>query len=303
MSLRTDTGVGYLSGIFETTCRYRRFANEQSAYFRYLGQNLQNAHFIYFHIGVQRQYTLTSPPQIDVEAGVGCNAYIPRIAEAFDVSLDPSFVAFVPIGGRHAQHLWRLVNGLGIPCLTLLDFDLGRHNAGMGRVKNAVTWLSEVGYTFDPTVVLPTNDQLLPNTVSDWTKWLRNIGVYYSTYLDLDMMMIQAFPNAYLAKRALDPAKDNPAKIAEAVFGDKGPGNTDLGRINATFTDQDLFTYKNLFKSSSKPASHYKGLAALDNEEIKTNCPEPLKALIVAAKTILAPPPPPPPPAKEEVEE
>lgn len=218
---------------------------------------------------------------------------IPRVAEAFDVSLDPSFVAFVPIGGRHAQHLWKLVRGLDIPCLTMLDFDLGRHNGGMGRIRNAVSWLTEVGCTFDPAVVLPTNDQLEKDTADSWTKWLRSLGVYYSTYLDLDMMMIQAFPGAYVPSKTLDVTKDDPAKIAKVVFGDSGPGNIEVARTGAAFTDQELFTYKNLFKSRSKPASHYKGLAALDDAAIQANCPEPLRTLIEAARAILTPPPPP----------
>jgi putative ATP-dependent endonuclease of OLD family len=215
---------------------------------------------------------------------------IPRIAEAFGVSLDPSFVAFVPIGGRHAQHLWRLVRGLEIPCLTLLDFDLGRHNAGMGRIKNAVSWLKDAGQNVDPTKVAG-NDTLDATMLKKWMDWMRSLQVYYSSPLDLDMMMIQAFPNAYLPNRVLDVAKDDPAKISKTVFGDSGPGNADVARIGAVFSNQELFTYKNLFKSSSKPASHYKGLAALDNATIVANCPEPLKALIEAAKTSLTPTP------------
>jgi len=214
---------------------------------------------------------------------------IPRIAEAFDISLDPSFVAFVPIGGRHAQHLWRLVVGLNIPCITLLDFDLGRHNAGMGRVKNAATWLTDAGHPPDPSVVIPTNDVLTPEIADGWTKWLRSHWVFYSTYLDLDMMMIQAFPEAYVPNRAFDATKDDPVQIAKMVFGDSGPGNEDLNRIGAPFTNEELFIYKNLFKTRSKPASHYKALAALDNETIRTRCPEPLRAVIETATTILKP--------------
>ena len=214
---------------------------------------------------------------------------IPRVAEALGVSLDPSFIAFVPIGGRHAQHLWRLVKGLEIPCLTLLDFDLGRHNAGMGRIKNAVSWLTDAACIFPPDLVIPTNDDLTPETLEGWTKYLRNLGVFYSTYLDLDMMMIRAFPEAYKPNRALNPIKDLPDKIAKSVFGDSGPGNVEVGRLGAAFTSQELFTYKNLFKSRSKPASHYKALAALDDDAIKAKCPEPLKSLIEAAKTSLTP--------------
>jgi len=218
---------------------------------------------------------------------------IPRIAKAFGITLDPSFIAFVPIGGRHAQHLWKLVNGLDIPCLTLLDFDLGRHNAGMGRVKNAVEWLKESGRTFEPETIIPTNEQLYSGIVDGWVKWLRGHGVFYSSYLDLDMMMIQSFPNAYVPSRAFDITKDDPVKIATTVFGDSGQGNVDLNRIGAPFTNEELFTYKNLFKSRSKPASHYKAIAALDNATIKTNCPEPLRALIEAAQSILTPLSPP----------
>ncbi|AMO67331.1 MULTISPECIES: ATP-dependent nuclease [Spongiibacteraceae] len=214
---------------------------------------------------------------------------IPRIAEALGISLDPSFVAFVPIGGRHAQHLWKLVVGLNIPCLTLLDFDLGRHNAGMGRIKNAATWLNDAGYDLDPSAVI-SNEALTPENVVPWTQWLRAQWVFYSTWLDLDMMMVQAFPEAYKPSRAFDPTKDDPSKIAEAVFGSSGLGNAELNRIGAQFSTEELFAYKNLFKSRSKPASHFKALAALDDEAIRTNCPEPLKALIAMAKIILAPP-------------
>ncbi|NCQ24427.1 MAG: hypothetical protein COW54_09985 [Rhodobacteraceae bacterium CG17_big_fil_post_rev_8_21_14_2_50_63_15] len=216
---------------------------------------------------------------------------IPRVAEAFDVSLDPSFVAFVPVGGRHAQHLWKLVRGLDIPCLTLLDFDLGRHNAGMGRMKNAVSWLKDIGYEVDPTKVAG-NEALNSAMLNEWVDWMRTLNVYYSSPLDLDMMMVQSFPNAYLPSRPLDLAKDDPEKVARSVFGDSGKGNVDVARLGAAFTDQELFTYKNLFKSRSKPASHYKGLAALDDAIIKANCPEPLRALIEAANTILTPSPP-----------
>lgn len=214
---------------------------------------------------------------------------IPRIAEALGISLDPSFVAFVPIGGRHAQHLWKLIVGLNIPCLTLLDFDLGRHNAGMGRVKNALGWLAEAGSTIDPSIDIPENVALTPGMVDSWMKWLRSYGVFYSTYLDLDMMMVQAFPDAYQPTKNFDATKIEPAKLARAVFGESGPGITDLQRIGVSYTDKELFTYKNLFKSRSKPASHYEALASLESKTIQDNCPEPLRALIEAANSILSP--------------
>jgi putative ATP-dependent endonuclease of OLD family len=66
---------------------------------------------------------------------------LPRLAKAEDLLIDPAFVAIVPLGGRHVQHFWRLLNGLGIPYATLLDLDLGRKGGGYGRVKTAIEQL------------------------------------------------------------------------------------------------------------------------------------------------------------------
>src|SRR5438132_10863593 len=66
---------------------------------------------------------------------------LPRLAEADGFLVDPSFVAIVPLGGRHVQYFWRLLNALSIPFATLLDLDLGREGGGWGRVKNVLIHL------------------------------------------------------------------------------------------------------------------------------------------------------------------
>lgn len=211
---------------------------------------------------------------------------IPRLAEAFGLPLDPSFVAFVPIGGRHAQHLWKLTTGLQIPCLTLLDLDLGRYGGGMGRIKNAVTWLKDIGSKLDPADV-PTNDKLTQESWETWNASLRDVNVFYSSPLDIDMMMLQAFPDAYTAGKVYDPKKDNPDDLAKKVFGNEGAGHIDLARIGSEVSGDELYAYRRLFKSRSKPASHYVALSNLDDKALVANCPEPLKALIERAKVIL----------------
>src|SRR6218665_2606834 len=70
---------------------------------------------------------------------------LPRLAEALGVLVDPSFVAIVPLGGRHVNHFWRLLKGLGIPYATLLDLDMGRDGGEYGRVKNALQQLLTLG--------------------------------------------------------------------------------------------------------------------------------------------------------------
>lgn len=230
---------------------------------------------------------------------------IPKMAEALGTSLDPSFIAYVSIGGRHAQYLWRLLNGLSIPHITLLDLDFGRYGGGMGRIRNAVKWLSEIGPAYVPQLIaqppsvppvyipanpahLPENAQLDAKNFDLWTKWLRLNNIFYSSPLDLDMMMLKAFPKAYSPDVAFDGSKVEP-KVKKEVFGDSGKGNTELKRVKHAFSDEEIYKYKALFKSSSKPGSHLIAFAKIDEASLALDCPEPLQALIQRAKELIAP--------------
>lgn len=231
---------------------------------------------------------------------------IPKMAEALGTSLDPSFIAYVSISGRHAQHLWRLLNGLSIPHITLLDLDFGRHGGGMGRLRNAVDWLTALGPAFIPKLVqqsptvppvfvdalavnLPVNADLRATNFEQWVKWLRESNIFYSSPLDLDMMMLKAFPGAYMPETAFDATKAVKLKLEQSVFGDKGKGNTELKQVEYHFTDEELYKYKALFKSSSKPGSHLIAFGKLDQTTLQKNCPEPLRALIERANVMIAP--------------
>lgn len=66
-------------------------------------------------------------------------------------------------------------------------------------------------------------------------------------------------------------------------------GNNLIKEISTPFSVAELYTYRSLFLSRSKPASHFKGMANLDDKTIEEKCPEPLKALIDRSKKIIAP--------------
>ena len=78
---------------------------------------------------------------------------IPRIAQARGIKLDPSFVAMVPLGGRHTNHFWKLLTDLHIPFATMLDLDYGRAGAGLpgcatrARAWSATEWTSSLAWT------------------------------------------------------------------------------------------------------------------------------------------------------------
>ena len=75
---------------------------------------------------------------------------------------DDMSISVVPLGGRHVNHFWRLLHDLGIPQVTLLDLDLGRHQGGWGRVKYAIQQLLKF-----PTI----DSKLTPQHLNDFPKW------------------------------------------------------------------------------------------------------------------------------------
>jgi putative ATP-dependent endonuclease of OLD family len=212
---------------------------------------------------------------------------LPRLAEALNLLIDPAFVAIVPLGGRHVQHFWRLLKHLGIPHATLLDLDLGRDGGGFGRVKTAIEKLIEFGapkatllkladgvlsdeqFAAMHTWQAPENSEILQS----WINCLKLHGVYFSAPLDLDLAMLEAFPDAY---EAIIPKGGGPKmsadKAAEVVLGTAGPG---LTLYNGPFKDYPalLPAYRYHFLTNSKPATHLAALTHVKNEDLVEKMP------------------------------
>lgn len=214
---------------------------------------------------------------------------LPRIARALhaDLELDPAFVAFVPLGGRHVNHFWRLLNGLQIPYVTLLDYDLGRHGGGPRRLRYAAEQLRTLGVPGLPPPQDPTVwDGYNPKDVAGWIAWLRTQNLFYSAELDLDMAMLQAFPAAYGKIAEVDPLKVVAGASVKSVFGKDGEGPLAY-KISPPPTDLQQAQYGALFKGGSKPVSHVAALAELDDATIQLFAPEPLKALFDRCRMLL----------------
>lgn len=69
------------------------------------------------------------------------NLLLPQLWEAREGDTDVSGITIVPLGGRHVNHFWRLLNDLKIPYITLLDLDRERDGGGLGRIKCALNQL------------------------------------------------------------------------------------------------------------------------------------------------------------------
>lgn len=214
---------------------------------------------------------------------------LPRLLSAKGVLADDASVSVVPLGGRHVNHFWRLLNGLGIPHVTLLDLDLARHQGGWGRVKVALKQLLAHGdpIGLDQAMIdgIPAwngADQLLASA-QGWLPWLETQGVFFSTPLDLDFMMLDAFPEAYGMIEIIHRETPDGRTVA-AVLG-KAHGD-----FAAQYTEdqQELFSfYHQTFKLGSKPSHHVNALAALSDADLIAHMPPVLSRMIEQIETKL----------------
>ncbi|WEW95648.1 AAA family ATPase [Pseudomonas nitroreducens] len=221
---------------------------------------------------------------------------LPLLAKAMGFPIDRSFVAVVPLGGRHVNHLWRLLGSLEVPYSTLLDLDWGRSGGGFGRIRTTCEQLLDIGYTPQalfganpragtPEVVLQEIADTNPAEIAflrEWTQWLESFNVYFSDPLDLDYAMLKAYPEAY---RVLAPGMRGPAAAGEprdAVLGAEG-----LPVLYSAAEDEDLRWYRYLFLGRGKPSTHVRVLSQLQPNDLTATLPEPLRRLLTRVRTVL----------------
>ncbi|HIH8800878.1 TPA: ATP-dependent endonuclease, partial [Enterobacter hormaechei] len=185
----------------------------------------------------------------------------------------------------------RLLNSLKIPYITLLDLDIDRNGGGFGRMKYAVEQIITHGssdsiYVNNSIIkIIPAWDS--PNNPLSFSinynvgkadeasrvllSELEECNVFYSSPLDIDYSMINAFPDIYCSK-------DN-------AYSEQGPNLVPLGKEN-TLIDAVLKSgntgirynfgdgYLNKFlwyryrflSNKSKPASHLRMLSLIKDQ-------------------------------------
>lgn len=221
---------------------------------------------------------------------------LPLLAKAMDFPIDRSFVAVVPLGGRHVNHLWRLLADLQVPYATLLDLDWGRGGGGYGRIKTVCEQLLKVGYTpqqvFEDTQLSGNPEECLASIAASdsaniadltwWIKRLEDFRVYFCCPLDLDFTMLNAYPEAYRVRDAGMRGPFGRGDPREAVLGDDG---------SPTFYDADwndaLRWYRYLFLGRGKPSTHFRVLNRLTQENLVASMPQPLQRMLENVRNVL----------------
>jgi hypothetical protein len=211
------------------------------------------------------------------------------LAEALNLRIDPSFVAIVPLGGRHVNHLWRLLAELQIPYATLLDLDLGRNGGGWGRVKTTCRELLNVGHTpsqvfgtgateADVEVRLGAFDSWDVNDLTSlrgWLTHLQTLRIHFCIPLDLDHSLLHAYPAAYRELPASLQGPDDSDPRA-AVLGARGQHH-----LYSSDDDLDVLRwYRYLFLGRGKPSTHVRVLSVMDAAKLRASMPEPLQMLL-----------------------
>jgi putative ATP-dependent endonuclease of OLD family len=217
---------------------------------------------------------------------------LPRLFAAHDLLPDHVSISVVPLGGRHVNHFWRLLEALAIPYVTLLDLDAGRFGGGWGRIKYAMTQYGLLRGSLDEEgkellAELPRWDCENRPDGDDVGKralaWLEGVGVFFSSPLDLDYTMMQAYPTAYEVED--DEIGDPDDTTISAVLGKKH------GAVDCLYDEDErsLFdAYRARFKAGSKPAEHLAGLGRLRNKTLLAKLPSVYGSLVAAINDRLA---------------
>lgn len=250
---------------------------------------------------------------------------LPKYWEAVSGNVDVGGISIVPLGGRHVNHFWRLLNDLQIPHITLLDLDREREGGGWGRIQYVLQQLIANGH--DKNKLLDTKRGVLTDEqldgmskwdVSDVTsmqKWidkLEQYNVFFSAPLDIDFMMLEQMTSEY--KKSLDTAEGPRLEIAEdgkkkrvliQTFEETGTYPAEYrarikkdikstlkeegggGSTYSTEQQELMIWYTYFFLNRGKPSTHIAVLSRLNDEAIKDNIPPVLGRLIEAAERIL----------------
>ncbi len=219
---------------------------------------------------------------------------LPRIATALGNPLAEQFISFVPLGGRHVNHFWRLLYDLDIPHVTLLDLDREREGAYWLRAKYIIDQLMEYRKELrvgDFGLSQVQYDALTKYTLKDdirgLLQYLEQYNVFFCFPLDLDFLLQRTFPEVYEKARLGQNGPQGlgtPKKIATATIAvlksDSSTGDSYEPEEREAFV-----WYAYLFLSRSKPVTHIMAMSELEDQTIKDRVPPVLSRLINAVAT------------------
>lgn len=250
---------------------------------------------------------------------------LPKIWNAKKGDVDTSGISIVPLGGRHVNHFWRLLNDLDIPYITLLDFDREREGGGWGRIKYVLEQLIQNGYP--KSELLKTESGCLSDeefgdmhtwdvnnsdALQSWIAYLEHYNVFFSTPLDIDFLMLEHFGNVY---KSLLEKKEGPRLMVkekgksiqkyikdieemesaypeylERITDDVRHSLKECGGDGKTYSEEQkklMVWYTYFFLNRGKPSTHIEAFSKISDKMQSSMMPPVFARMITAAEKIL----------------
>ena len=247
---------------------------------------------------------------------------LPKVWNAKNGDVDTSGISVVPLGGRHVNHFWRLLNDLNIPYITLLDLDKEREGGGWGRIKYVLEQLIQNGYE-----LLQTDTGVLSDTafsemhnwdvnnselLQSWINYLEKYNVFFSTPLDIDFLMLECYGDIY---KSLLGEKEGPrlmimengqkyqkyikdientektySEYCVRVADDVRHALKEGGGDGKTYSEEQkrlMVWYTYFFLNRGKPSTHIEAFSQISNEMLVSTMPPVFRRLIFAAEKAL----------------
>ena len=223
------------------------------------------------------------------------------LSEHLNVKFDENEITFFPLGHRFIHHIWKLLEQLNIPYITLLDLDRERPGGGWGRIKYVLQELELYGKCNDnfwneaPKKL--TAEEIgcmhkwlfteLGHTafnLDQWIHYLEKFDVFFSSPLDIDYLMLETFTSEY--ESILTTCGDGPnipekgdGKNFESYLNNairatlKGNGKDVCLKYDGTTYNSVqkilMIWYKYLFLGKGKPLTHILHLPNISDSELK----------------------------------
>lgn len=220
---------------------------------------------------------------------------INKLTETLEYDFDDNLITFAPLGHRFVHHIWRLLQELKIPYVTILDLDVERHGGGWGRIKYAIAQLIKIGIPREDLLTISGGKVLSESEFKKmqgweidlkimygWLELLEKYDVYFSAILDIDFLMLEHYPSFY---KAAVPPKGGP-KIPDKTTATVDYDSRVLAAIQATLksekakaltfseTQKELMIwYQYHFLGRGKPVTHILALSNMSKSDIKGNLP------------------------------
>lgn len=251
---------------------------------------------------------------------------LPKFLECCGNNIDVSGISIVPLGGRHVNHFWRLLNDLHIPHITLLDLDREREGGGWGRIKYVLKQLIANGYPKDELLKLKSGKVMTDAELEKMNEWdvhkeeamqfwmehLENFNVFFSAPLDIDFLMLENFGEHYkeLLEEKEGPrlmvglqGKKEQKKISEIEnFQEKSVEyeeriNMDIrntlkkeGGDGSTYNEEQkrlMIWYNYFFLNRGKPSTHILAFSKMNNFDLFRGMPAVFVRMFDAVERLL----------------